>query len=594
MAFMCGGLEEAAALSRRVQRLKRRLREVAALEAKAAASVWLSRPQLQKIARRPELEGELRSLRLIAKKELPAAPVGQVVRRAAFSTTAFRVPAPVEGPADRALEPVAATGFGAEASELPFAAETACSRSGEAPAGAVSEQVCLTCRSSTKDTAVPSDAPTGPGSRTDSVAETEWERDAAAPGSFLVLGAALATGEARRLMSIPSSPARHTLGSEQPEFDEAPPQHQNVEVCIGQVATTFEVPPHLRLLRGVNAGAYGSVAAFENTKTGQRVAVKKVPRVLAHIQDALRSLRELRVLRCARHRNLVRMECAFLAGGPDSIRDLYIVQELAEMDLSAVLRSKAVLPEERIQAMAGGILRGLAFLHDVAGVLHRDLKPANVLVNEDSVRICDFNLSRGCTPASARRGRPVAAMRWGTDPDLSEYVCTRWYRAPEVTLLRGQYGPPIDIWGAGCILGEMFKRSPLFRGKDALHHVRIIAESLGVPPSEELPRRRLLVPGAARLLDSLEGQSSRPWHEVLSREVPEQALAAIEGMLRFSAATRLTASQCLELPYFKEKDAAEPVLTYSGHRAAVDWSFDEEADRLTKKQLQEMLLGECH
>merc|ERR1719446_585831 len=121
--------------------------------------------------------------------------------------------------------------------------------------------------------------------------------------------------------------------------------------------------------------------------------------------------------------------------------------------------------------MIHGTLSGLCHLHDL-DVAHRDLKPANILVNAHcSVKICDFNLSRGGTKGWGSCDHGLAAAEHA---ELSGYVCTRWYRAPEVMLFKGRYGKPLDIWSLGCILGELLNLKPIFKGSNSSDQIHAI------------------------------------------------------------------------------------------------------------------------
>ena len=110
--------------------------------------------------------------------------------------------------------------------------------------------------------------------------------------------------------------------------------------------------------------------------------------------------------------------------------------------------------------------RGLKYVHS-AGVVHRDLKPSNILINENcDLKICDFGLARI------------------QDPQMTGYVSTRYYRAPEIMLTWQKYDVEVDIWSAGCIFAEMLEGKPLFPGKDHVDQFSIITELLGTPPDD--------------------------------------------------------------------------------------------------------------
>lgn len=157
-----------------------------------------------------------------------------------------------------------------------------------------------------------------------------------------------------------------------------------------------------------------------------------------------------------------------------------MTMELMETDLNRVIHSHQILTDDHIQFFTYQILRGLKYLHS-ANIIHRDLKPSNLLVNSNCdlkvcmvvlshLQICDFNLARD----------------EGEVGLLTEYVQTRWYRAPEVMLSSQNYTHKVDVWSVGCIMGEMLNRRVLFRGKSYLEQLKLICDLLGRPADDDL------------------------------------------------------------------------------------------------------------
>jgi len=139
----------------------------------------------------------------------------------------------------------------------------------------------------------------------------------------------------------------------------------------------------------------------------------------------------------------------------EQFEDIYVVSDLMETDLAAIIKSKQALTDDHIQFFLYQILRGLKYMHS-AGVLHRDLKPRNLLVNTNcDLKICDFGLARADIPLL--NSHSVV---------FTDYIMTRWYRAPEVLLSWKKYTKAIDVWSVGCILAEMMMRKPLFPGQE--------------------------------------------------------------------------------------------------------------------------------
>ena len=129
---------------------------------------------------------------------------------------------------------------------------------------------------------------------------------------------------------------------------------------------------------------------------------------------------------------------------------------------------------DHVQYFIYQVLRGLKYIHS-AGVIHRDLKPSNLLVNSNcDLKICDFGLARGIHPGHAE-GKGGTML-------LTEYVVTRWYRAPEIMLACHEYSKPIDIWSVGCIFAELIQRKPYFPGDDYIDQVRCITCGFDLKP----------------------------------------------------------------------------------------------------------------
>jgi len=256
-----------------------------------------------------------------------------------------------------------------------------------------------------------------------------------------------------------------------------------VNVQYKSTRTDFKVRTHLAMVKGIGSGAYGVVAKLEDPATGKGMAVKKITRAFDDLADGKRILREVTLLRYFKHDNIVGLVDMYMPGGLD-FEDIYIATELMEMDLTRVIRSGEPLLEDHHRWITYQTLLGVLYIHS-AGVVHRDLKPSNILVNRDcSVKICDFGLSRGYEPAVSQKGaRDVSAP---IGQKMTEYVVTRYYRAPEVVLLASEYGPPIDVWSVGCILCELIGRKPVFKGKDHLDQIEQIISVMGSPQEEDI------------------------------------------------------------------------------------------------------------
>ncbi|EFI27394.1 CMGC/MAPK protein kinase [Coprinopsis cinerea okayama7 len=280
--------------------------------------------------------------------------------------------------------------------------------------------------------------------------------------------------------------------------------------------------------------------------SGETVAIKMVTRVFEKIQLAKRALREITLLRhFANHENITGL-IDVDAVSPD-FNEIYIFME-----------SGQVLTNEHVQYFLYQILRGMKFIHS-AGVIHRDLKPGNLLVNADcELKICDFGLSRGFDAVPDEN-----ATR------LTEYVATRWYRAPEIMLAFPKsyqlalnflclLGILVDVWSIGCILGELLLGKPLFKGKDYVDQLNKILDILGSP--DETIIQKIGSDKAQAYVRSLPFRRTVPFRRVLPGSDP-LALDLMAKMLSFDPSTRVTVLESLEHPwlaaYHDESDEPE-------------------------------------
>lgn len=292
----------------------------------------------------------------------------------------------------------------------------------------------------------------------------------------------------------------------------------------------------------IGEGAYGVVASAQDMVTGNHVAVKRIKHVLDTYPMATRILRELKFLRLLRgHNNVIEVKDILVPSDRDRFNDTFVVFELMPCDLSRVILSSAPLNAANIKYLMFQLLRGIQYLH-TAGVLHRDLKPSNILVDSRcSLKICDFGLAR-------------AAFRAENDSDhvlWTDYVATRWYRAPELIMPQANnYGPAIDIWSAGCIFAEMLLRKPLFPGNDELDQLRRITEFTGTPSLDIVAKLRN--ERAQSYLRSLVPSRPADLNAIFPPHSDPQAVHLISAMLEFDPEKRIKAHSALMFDYFKE------------------------------------------
>ncbi|KAG0454993.1 hypothetical protein HPP92_024285 [Vanilla planifolia] len=314
------------------------------------------------------------------------------------------------------------------------------------------------------------------------------------------------------------------------------------------------------IIEVVGKGSYGVVGAAIDTKTGEKVAIKKINDVFEHVSDATRILREIKLLRLLRHPDLVEIKHIMLPPSRREFRDIYVVFELMESDLHQVIKANDDLTPEHHQFFLYQLLRALKYIHS-ANVFHRDLKPKNILANADcKLKICDFGLARVSFNDAPQ------AIFW------TDYVATRWYRAPELCgSFFSKYTPAIDIWSIGCIFAEMLTGKPLFPGKNVVHQLDLMTDLLGTPPPETIAKPPV------------------PFLQKFPGVVDPLALSLLERLLAFDPKDRPTAEAALADPYFhglanvEREPSTQPISKLE---------FEFERRKLTKDDVRELIYRE--
>jgi len=248
--------------------------------------------------------------------------------------------------------------------------------------------------------------------------------------------------------------------------------------------------------------------------------------------------------------------------------EVYLYEELMEADLHAIIRSGQPLSDAHFQSFMYQTLCGLKYIHS-ANVLHRDLKPGNILLNADcELKICDFGLARGYTPPGSNVTAPPKAA--GSAGFMTEYVATRWYRAPEIMLSFANYSTSIDIWSVGCILAECLGGKPIFRGRDYVDQLSQILNCLGTPKEDAL--RRVGSPRAQDYIRSLPIKPRIPFNSLYPHANP-LAIDLLGQMLCFDPAQRISCEDALKHPYLQvwHDPNDEPVC-----EKKFDFGFEEE------------------
>ena len=282
--------------------------------------------------------------------------------------------------------------------------------------------------------------------------------------------------------------------------------------------------------------------------------------------------REIRLLRHFNHENIIRIVDLPVPPSINNFEDVYMVTDLMETDLHKVIYSRQPLSNDHSQYFLYQMLCALKYLHSTS-VLHRDLKPSNILLNANcDLKLCDFGLSRGLNGDGGG----------SAENNLTEYVVTRWYRAPEIMLSCQEYSKAIDVWSLGCIFGEMLLRKPLFPGNDYIHQLKLITQFIGTPSAPDLwfvsndKARRFML-----------GLPSSPPVDPLSHfpGADPGACDLLSQMLVLDPSSRITVDEALAHEYLA------PIRDLSFETKAekeIDWGEIEEVE-LTKENLQKII-----
>ncbi|KAF4743004.1 hypothetical protein FOZ62_032303 [Perkinsus olseni] len=300
---------------------------------------------------------------------------------------------------------------------------------------------------------------------------------------------------------------------------------------------TEEIDRHVlrkyEIVQKLGRGAYGIVWKAIEKRTREVVALKKCFDAFQNATDAQRTFREIMFLQELNgHENIIRLLNVLKA---DNDQGIYIVCDYMESDLHAVIRAN-ILEDIHKQYIIYQLLRALKYMH-TGQMLHRDIKPSNILLNSDcQVKVCDFGLARSV----------VQMQDAGSNPVLTDYVATRWYRAPEILLGSTSYTKGVDMWSVGCILGELISGKPIFPGTSTMNQLDRIMEVTGRPTPSDI--EGMQSPFAATMLESLPATRPRPLTEMFPSASVE-ALDLLRLCLQFNPGKRISATEALKHPY---------------------------------------------
>ncbi|KAJ6955301.1 hypothetical protein NC652_006670 [Populus alba x Populus x berolinensis] len=290
----------------------------------------------------------------------------------------------------------------------------------------------------------------------------------------------------------------------------------------------------------VGTGSFGVVYQAKCLETGEAVAIKKV------LQDKRYKNRELQIMRLLDHPNVVQLKHCFYSTTEKDELYLNLVLEYISETVHRVSRhfnrmNHQHMPIIYVQLYTYQICRALNYLHLVVGVCHRDIKPQNLLVNPHThqLKICDFGSAKMLVPG---------------EPNIS-YICSRYYRAPELIFGASEYTSAIDIWSVGCVLAELLLGQPLFPGESSVDQLVEIIKVLGTPTREEI---KCMNPNYTEF--KFPQIKAHPWHKIFHKRMPPEAVDLVSRLLQYSPKMRCTALEACAHPFFDDLRHANACL----------------------------------
>ncbi|GJU16919.1 shaggy-related protein kinase kappa [Tanacetum coccineum] len=282
----------------------------------------------------------------------------------------------------------------------------------------------------------------------------------------------------------------------------------------------------------IGTGSFGTVFQAKCRETGEIVAIKKV------LQDKRYKNRELQIMQMLDHPNVVALKQSFFSTTEKDELYLNLVLDFVPETVSRTARHYTRM-NQRMPLIYVKLLfrvmicRALAYIHNCIGICHRDIKPQNLLVNPHThqLKICDFGSAKVLVKG---------------EPNVS-YICSRYYRAPELIFGATEYTTAIDIWSTGCVMAELLLGQPLFPGESGVDQLVEIIKVLGTPTREEI---KCMNPNYTEF--RFPQIKPHPWHKVFQKRLPPEAVDLVCRFFQYSPNLRCTALEACVHPFFDE------------------------------------------
>lgn len=293
----------------------------------------------------------------------------------------------------------------------------------------------------------------------------------------------------------------------------------------------------------VGNGSFGVVFQTKLSPSNEDAAIKRV------LQDKRFKNRELQIMRIVRHPNIVQLKAFYYSNGErkDEVY-LNLVQEFVPETVYRASRffnkMKTTMPILEVKLYIYQLFRALAYIHS-QGICHRDIKPQNLLLDPTSgiLKLCDFG---------------SAKILVENEPNVS-YICSRYYRAPELIFGATNYTTKIDVWSTGCVMAELMLGQPLFPGESGIDQLVEIIKVLGTPTREQI---RTMNPNYME--HKFPQIKPHPFSKVF-RKADNNALDLIARLLEYTPTERLAAVQAMVHPFFDELRNPDVKLPDSRH-----------------------------